>query len=142
MKKKGNIAAVAVGILLAVAGLYLLKNILQPEGIMVSLPYICIGLGCGLFGHGFGNIISARVLKKSPETARRMEIEAKDERNIAVGNKAKARAYDIMVMVFGALMVSFALMGVQLAAVLLLVAAYLFVVGCSIYYRCKFDREM
>ncbi len=39
-------------------------------------------------------------------------------------------------------MVSFALMGVDMIAVLLLVFAYLFVHGFEIYYRLKFDREM
>ena len=48
----------------------------------------------------------------------------------------------MMTFVFGALMVSFALMGVDMIAVLLLVFAYLLVHGFEIYYRLKFDREM
>ena len=47
-----------------------------------------------------------------------------------------------MTFVFGALMVSFALMGVDLAAVLLLVAAYLFVEGSAVWYRVRFEKEM
>ena len=39
-------------------------------------------------------------------------------------------------------MVSFALMGVDMSALLLLVFAYLFVHGFGIYYRIKFDKEM
>ena len=39
-------------------------------------------------------------------------------------------------------MVSFALMGVELTAVLLLVFAYLLVHGVALYYRVKFEKEM
>jgi 4-hydroxybenzoate polyprenyltransferase len=71
-----------------------------------------------------------------------MEIERKDERNIAISNRSKAKAYDLMIFVFGALMLSFALMGVDLVLILLLVFAYLFVVGYGIFYRIKYDKEM
>ena len=47
-----------------------------------------------------------------------------------------------MTFVFGALMLTFALMEVELAAVLLLVAAYLFVEFSAVYYRCKLEKQM
>ncbi len=47
-----------------------------------------------------------------------------------------------MVFVFGALMLSFALMNIDLVAVLLLVFAYLFVIGSGLYYRVKLDKEL
>ena len=72
----------------------------------------------------------------------RIEIEQKDERNIALSNQAKAKAYDMMIFVFGAVMVSYALMGLDLVAILMLVTAYLFVVGYGIFCRCKLDKEM
>ena len=61
---------------------------------------------------------------------------------IAIGNRAKAKAYDMMIFVFGSLLLAFALMGIDVIAVLLTTFAYLFVVGYGIYYRCKFDKEM
>lgn len=134
--------AVLAGLLLAGLGFVLLWSFPEAQGALLALPYVCIGLGCGVFGHGMGNLISRRALKNSPDVQKQIEIEKNDERNIAIASRAKAKAYDIMVFVFGALMVSFALMGVDLAAILLLVFAYLFVVGCGIYYRIKFDREM
>lgn len=109
---------------------------------MRALPYILVGLGCGIFGHGTGNIISQKSLKNSPDIQKKIEIDKNDERNIAIRNRAKAKAYDMMVFMFGALMLSFALMGVDMIAVLLLVFAYLFVMGYSVYYRCKYDKEM
>ena len=59
-----------------------------------------------------------------------------------VSIKAKGKAFDMMTYIFGALMVSFALMDVDMTPLLLLVFAYLFVHGFSIYYRMKFDKEM
>ena len=71
-----------------------------------------------------------------------MEIEQRDERNIAIADRAKGKAFDMMTFVFGALMLAFALMSVDLPAVLLLVFAYLFVHGYAIYYRCRYEKEM
>ena len=143
MKKRvENYVAVAIGLVLLIAGLAILKAATDPEGVLRVLPYICIGLGCGIFGHGMGNAISRKVLKNNPDIARQMEIEKNDECNVMIASRAKAKAFDLMTFVFGALMLSFALMEVDLAAVVLLVAAYLFVVGYSIYCRFKFEKEM
>lgn len=132
----------ALGLIMLAAGIFLVKRFPEPEGIMRALPFVCIGLGCGVFGQGMGNIISQKAMKNSPDIQRQMEIDKRDERNIAIGNRAKAKAFDMMVFVFGALMLSFALMGVDVIAVLLLVFAYLFVLCYGIYYRIKYDKEM
>lgn len=109
---------------------------------MRALPYVLIGIGCGIFAQGMGNLISRKALKGHPDIEKQMEIERKDERNIAISNRAKAKAYDLMVYVFGALLFSFALMGVGMAPILLLDIAYLFVIGYGVFYRCKYDKEM
>ena len=143
MKKKlRDYGMTILGIILIILGILCLKLEASPKGIMQVLPFLCIGLGCGTFGYGAGNLISRTVLRNSPDIQKQIEIEKNDERNIQLSNCAKAKAYDIMIFVFGALMVSFAIMGIDLIAVLLLVFSYLLVVGCSIYYRCKYDKEM
>ncbi|PRR78116.1 hypothetical protein CLLI_18800 [Clostridium liquoris] len=133
---------IVFGLLLLGTGLYLIKIIIEPQGILRALPYVCIGLGCGIFGHGMGEIISRIAIKNHPNVEKQMKIDKHDERNVTIGNRAKAKAYDMMIFVFGALMFAFALMGVDMVAVLLLVFAYLFVIGYGVYYRCKFDKEM
>lgn len=133
---------IILGLLLLAIGLYLIKTIGDPQGIMRALPYICIGIGCGLFGHGMGNVISERAINSYPELKRQLDIEKNDERNVAIANRAKGKAFDMMTFVFGALMLSFALMGIDMVAVLLLVFAYLLVHGFALYYRFKFDKEM
>lgn len=141
-KKKFNYLIAVVGLLLLTTGLILLKAIANPQGILLAVPYVCIGLGCGAFGHGVGDIVNNRVARNNPQLQKQMEIDKNDERNIAIANQAKAKAYDIMLYVFGALMVAFALMDVDMVAVLLLVGAYLFVVGFFIYYLNKYQKEM
>lgn len=130
------------GILLGGASLFALRHYDQAEGVMAVLPFVCLGIGCGAFGHGMGDLLSRKALESDPELARSLAIEQQDERNIALANRAKGKAFDIMLYVYGALMVSFALMGMELAPLLLLVFAYLLVVGCSIYYRAKYEKEM
>ena len=141
-KKWMEYVCTAVGILLAGAGIVLLKwQEILPDGMRV-LPYVGIGIGCGLFGQGMGSLISRRTLRNAPDVQKQMEIEKNDERNVALSCRAKARAFDLMLYLFGALMVSYALMGVELPAVLLLVGAYLLVTGSFIYYLQKYEREM
>lgn len=137
MKKYRDIVSAVLGVVLWAVGFWLVKADLGS-----TLGYVCIGLGCGMFGHGTGELISRRALKSDPALQRQMEIVKNDERNIAIADHAKGRAFDMMTFVFGALMVSFALMGMDLAAVLLLVAAYLFVHGYALYWRFRYDREM
>lgn len=141
-QKKSNYVVVIIGLLLLGTGLYFVKTIDDPRGIMQALPYVCIGVGCGLFGQGMGGILSQKAMQNHPEIQKQMDIEKNDERNIAIANRAKGKAFDIMTFVFGALMLAFALMGVDMVATLLLVFAYLFVHGYAIYYRCKYNEEM
>lgn len=101
-----------------------------------------VGMGCGLFGHGMGNIAGDRAIKNNPKIKEQLEIEKQDERNIIITARSKAKAYDIMVYVFGAIMIAFALMSVSLAAVIMLVCAYLFVVISAVFYRSKFEKEI
>ena len=111
MKKYRNWIVSALGLLLWAVGFWMVKG-----DVRSTLAYVCIGLGCGMFGYGAGELIAGRVLKGAPELQRQMEIDRQDERNVAIADRVKGRAFDLMTFLFGALMVSFALMGVELAA--------------------------
>lgn len=141
MKRSTAICLALLGPALVALGVALIKTGTMPAA-LTALPYLCVGVGCGAFGHGAGELLRLRALKSDPQLARQFEIEQKDERNQALSNMAKAKAYDQMVFVFGALQLAFALMQVPLAPLLLLVAAYLFVVFTGVYYRCKFDKQL
>lgn len=131
-----------VGVAILAIGVYFIKTIEDPQGLLRALPYICVGLGCGIFGHGMGEIVVRSAMKKNPAAAKQLEIDKKDERNLAIANRAKAKAYDMMVFVFGALITAIALMAIDLTVVLLLVFAYMFILGYNSYYRFKYYKEM
>ncbi len=98
-----------LGVGLFAIGLYFIKTIEDPQGLLRGLPYICVGLGCGIFGHGMGEIIVRNAKKNNPAASKQLEIEMKDERNLAIANRAKAKAYDMMVFVLGALITALAI---------------------------------
>ncbi len=81
-------------------------------------------------------------MKEQPDVVKRIEIEKQDERNLAIGYRSKAKAYDLMVYIFGALLLVFTLLDVQLAAILLLASSYLLVIAYGIYKRQKYEKEM
>lgn len=136
MKNYRDPLLAALGVLLVLAGLW------QVRAGGSVLGYVCIGLGCGLFGHGTGELVARWSMRNDPALQKEQEVLRRDERNVAIADHAKGRAFDLMTFVFGALMVSFALMEVDLAALLLLVFAYLFVEGYAVYCRCKYEKEM
>ena len=142
MKRAKNVWLSVLGFALIAAGIYLIKTVPDPQGIMRALPFLLVGFGCGIFGHGLGELLAKKAAAVDPETARRMEIDQADERNVMIGSLAKAKGYDMMTYVFGALMVAFALMNASWTVILPMVIAYLFVHGYAIYFRCKFEKEM
>ena len=138
-----NMWAAVIGIVILVLGLFFVKISLDTSSsFLVALPYVCIGIGCGIFGHGMGGVIAAKSMKNHADVQKQITIEKNDERNMAIANAAKAKAFHCMTYAFGAVILTFALMGVDLIPLLLLVFAYLFVHGCGIYYRWKYEREM
>lgn len=143
MKKKWmDPIVMLVGIILLLFGLVWMKGNFDTPEAMRALPYVCIGVGCGLFGQGIGNMINNRTLKKYPELQKQMEVSQKDERNQAIRHRAKSKAFDRMLYVFSALILAFALMGVDAVVILLLVFVYLFVLGTYVYYLTRYDQEM
>ena len=139
---KKSVAFTFIGVFLILLGFVLLKTVSASQGFFAVLPYICLGFGCGAFGHGIGDLVNICTLKKYPKLKKQAEIEEKDERNIAVSNRAKGKAYDLMLYLFGALMIIFVLMDADLSVILLLVASYLIVTGVFIYYLVKYQKEM
>lgn len=131
-----------IGFIMLAVGAILAKLTRDAQGIMQTLPYIFIGIGAGVFGQNLGTTFNIYAMKKAPQIAKQKEIDEKDERNIAIRNKAKAKSYDLMVIGFGALMMAFALMQVDWAVILSIVIVYLFVVFSNIYFVIKYNKEM
>lgn len=141
-RDRKEIVWIVVGVVLWGIAVLLLRQNPGNSGFWRALPYVCLGVGAGLLGQGIGQIVQRKALQSDPELARQQEIEAGDERNIQLAQRAKAKAFDLMVFVFSALLLVFALMGVEMTALLLLVAAYLLVQGYAVYCRVKLEKEM
>ena len=89
---------------------------------IAAMPYLLIGLGCGIFGHYTGNIISYFSTKNNEELKRQIEIEKNDERNRLIAEKSKSKAYDLMIYLFAAMLIMFSLMGVEKLQIIIVVA--------------------
>ncbi|NMC46187.1 MAG: hypothetical protein GYA52_05080 [Chloroflexi bacterium] len=132
----------AIGLVIFGAGLVLIKLLPEADGVLKTLPYLCVGMGAGIFGGNLGIAIKNKTMLKNPQAAKQIEVEQKDERNQAISNKAKARAYDLMIYVYGAILLAFALMQVDMYVILTLVAVYLFFVFTNVHYLTKYHKEM
>ncbi|MNC36090.1 hypothetical protein D3C75_845980 [compost metagenome] len=131
-----------LGLLLAAAGMILLAADKEAEGMLRALPGILTGVGCGLFGSNTGALLTRMAARKNPQLAKQQAILEKDERNISINNQAKAKAYDLMIWVFSALMLGLALSGVTWPAVCFVAACYLFVVAAHVYYLHTLHKTM
>ena len=98
-----------------------------------AVPFLCLGVGCGLFGGGTGELLAVQAMKKHPELQKQNEIAERDERNVAIGNAAKAKGYDVMTFAFGAMLLFSVLMEADLALTLVMVAVYLFIQFYSLW---------
>lgn len=141
-KSTKNIGITLIGFLLLTAGLLMTRWDGASQGGLRNLPYVLVGIGCGMLGRGLDKFLCEWSLRKSPDMEKSLKIDREDERNVEIVFRSKAKAYDLMVPAFGALLLTFALIGVDLAPVLLLVFAYLLVMGYSLYWRIRYDREM
>ena len=142
MKKNNAYLLTIFGLILLVIGLILIKTNILTSSFSLAIPYLLVGIGCGMFGHGFGKIIEIKTTANNPELLKEIEIEQNDERNIEIMNKAKAKAYDAMTFIFAALLLAISPMNIPLQVILLIAISYLIIIGVSIYYRIKYNKEM
>ena len=137
MKKAKNAILIAAGLQLAALGFWQIKA----TGGGTVIPFLCLGIGCGMFGHGLGDVLAKAALRKDPALARQIEIVQNDERNLYIGSLAKAKGFDVMTYALAALMVAFALMKVSFQVLLPLVAVYLFIHFYAVYVRIRLEKQ-
>ncbi|MFA6803982.1 MAG: hypothetical protein WCR24_05780 [Candidatus Methanomethylophilaceae archaeon] len=80
-----------IGCVTIITGIITMLLYPEREGMMLTLPYIFLGIGCGFLGGSFAMIYGLR----NPVTATAMEIAENDEREQLIRYKAKAKAGDI-----------------------------------------------
>lgn len=133
---------VLLGLALVVLGIFGQKQGVSGEKTVEAIYYLLIGLGCGIFGHFTGNIIRYFSIKNNEALRRQIEIEKKDERNIAIAEKSKSKAYDLMIYLFAAMLIMFSLMGADKVQIVIIVAVYLSIQLYGLYWRAIFEKEM
>ena len=137
-----NILLSFLGVVLVALGLYIYQKTVGMDKTVVVIPYIFIAIGCGILGHFTGNLIQYYSTKNNEELKRQIEIEKNDERNVLIAEKSKAKAYDLMIYLFAAMLIIFSLMGADKLQILVLVAIYLSLQIYALYWKSKFESRM
>lgn len=82
------------------------------------------------------------IVKQEQEQAKQIDIELKDERNITLGNAAKARVYELMMWLIAGVIVALVFTKlISLAAFFILLAVF---AACQCYFifrLCKYHKE-
>lgn len=103
---------------------------------------VLIVLGAGLFGMSVGELIRLWLIDKAPKYQQKIAIEKNDERNIIINNKAKVKAFDLMLTVHSTLILIVALLKTDLLLTLLLAGAYLLILAVYVACLVKYQKEM
>ncbi len=131
-----------VGFAFFAVGLALIKILPDVDTSLKTLLYLCVGIGLSILSSNLGTVIMNIMIRKNPQDAKKMEIDEKDERNQSISNKAKAQTYDLMIILYFAILLAFSLMRVDLYVLLTLAAAYLFSLVTNSYYRVRYHQKM
>ncbi|WP_127589288.1 hypothetical protein [Paenibacillus koleovorans] len=131
-----GLASVVAGIMVWSYTIDVTSNMVQ------AIPYMIISIGSGVFGQGIRLALKRYATKTAPHSAKQREIDEKDERNIAVRNHAKAKAFDLMLVAIGALLIAYTFTGVSKMVILSLGGTYLIVLVSTIYFAIKVNRSM
>ncbi|MCR5721385.1 MAG: hypothetical protein K6G72_03435 [Lachnospiraceae bacterium] len=144
MDKGGRVAYILLitGLLLVIGSSFAFYFFGSEKFAYTVISYSIFGGGFGLLGDGIGRLNAARLEKKDPERMRMVNIEKNDERNIAIDEKARAKAFTLSQYLFSAVLVALAIMRVDLKALLLVLAADLLTLTYSLYIRLKLYKEM
>ncbi|MBD8946184.1 MAG: hypothetical protein EGR97_02510 [Clostridiales bacterium] len=138
MKNKAlNILLCVCGILIALVSAFVLKGQVPKQ-----LSGVLISIGAGLFGMTASNLFLIRYNSRHPEESRRADIESRDERTIAIRNRAKAMSADIIQWCIIALAAVSIVMDAQLWVTLVIVGVFLLKNVLEVILMIKYEKEM
>ena len=141
-KIRGLCVLTTVGFILFITGIALVIFFSESQGIMKTLPFICLAIGIGSCSGGLGGLISYRRMQQNPQLAKEKEINIKDERNIIISYRSKAMAYNLTVLIFAALIMFLAVVQVETYITLVFTGAYLLIISLHFYFFNKYYKEM
>lgn len=138
--KKNRVVSQTVLLLL---GMIMLAAGLKGIGGMTKMAAgLCTGMGGGLIGLSIANLFIGAYYRRHPEAQKQSDIEAQDERNVALTDKAKAKAFDLNNKVLMLVPFLLILANSPLWITLSAVGVYLFGFGAQIYFTMRLSREM
>lgn len=132
-----NVMLMIIGLTLIGVGGFILKG---EE--LKAISGTCVGIGAGLFGLSIAKILTLIIEYKNPNIKHKKDIEVKDERNVCIVNRAKAKAFDAIGIVFGILMLIYTFINAGLPLILLVIVAYSIVYVLYIVFFNKYSKEM
>ena len=103
---------------------------------------ILLGTGAGVLGANIAKLYSINLEKKNPDIVKENEIELKDERNILIRQRAKAKSADIIQWLI--MLIAYLEIFINAPLWIILVTIGIFVLYniIQIYYINKFNKEM
>ena len=103
---------------------------------------ILLGTGAGVFGANIAKLYFISLEKKNPDIIKENEIELKDERNVLIRQRAKAKSADItqwLIMIIAYLEI---FVNAPLWITLVTIGIFVLYNIIQIYYVNKFNKEM
>ena len=121
--------------------------IIAASGLLLNKLPDCVigtgfGIGAGLCGMSIANLIIQLYYKRHPAIKKQSDIEARDERTLAINHKAKAKAFDYtinLLMVYPFLMI---LADLPLWLIFTTIGIYLFGAGAQFFFIIRYNKEM
>lgn len=107
-----------------------------------SLFGVMLGVGSGLFGSGFGQLISILMIDRNPILKKKQEIENNDERNIYINDKAKAKSFNIMEYAFPISILIVVLLDADIIITVIMIMSYIIMYSVYIYHLVKYTKEI
>ena len=107
-----------------------------------SLSGLLLGTGAGILGGCIAKLYFINFEKKNPNTIKETEIEFKDERNVLIRQRAKAKAADITQWLIMGIAYLTILVNAPLWITLATVAVFILYNIIEVYYMNKFNKEM
>ena len=144
MSDKGRVGTVLVivGVFLVLASMFVFFFVKGENFTYTVISFSIFGGGFGLLGDGLGRLNMARIAKKDPEKMKEFNIEKNDERNISIDEKARAKAFSLMIYLFSIVLVVLAIMRIDIKALFIVLAAYMIVLMYCLIIKLKLYREM
>ena len=135
MQKKSTfyITALSISIIMIIGSLFVEIN---------SFSGLLLGTGAGVFGANIAKLYFINLEKKNPDIIKENEIELKDERNILIRQRAKAKSADIIQWLIMLIAYLTIFVNAPLWITLLTVGIFVLYNIIQIYYINKFNKEM